>query len=341
MEQNKKTTSPLKPVTSIDVAREAKVSQATVSRVFSMHPNVSVETYNKVIQAANRLGYTPNAIARSLSSKRTNIIAIVTIDFVSPHRSTIISKLSKRFQQEGKQILYFETGLEQDIHTILQQILPYQVDGIVITSASVGAESNKTAIGSDIPIVIFNKHNRTKGIHAVCSDNVESGRMVATYLYERGYRSFAYVGSSMFRVTSNLRRNGFVQRLREFGISDCLCVEGNYTYESGRKAMQTIWEKRKSHLPKAVFCADDLMAIGVLDAARYDYSLRVPEDMAICGFDDIEMASWQGINLTTVHQPIDEMVDETCRYIMEQLHHRDESEGLCLFPCSIKERSTT
>lgn len=342
MGKHEKTLASKKTITSIDVAKLANVSQSTVSRVFSMNSSVNPDTYSKVIAAAEQLGYTPNAIARSLSSNRTNIIAIVTINSVSPHRSRIISKLSRRFHEEEKQILYFETGYEQKIGEILDQIIPYQVDGIVVTSASVMAESKEQIFNYGIPIVIFNKHTRTQGIHSVCSDNVESGRMVASFFVEKGYRSFAFLGSSVFRSTSNLRMQGFVGRLKEYGINECLCIDGNYTYESGRTAMRKLFEIKKGEFPMALFCADDLMALGALDSARNEVSLRVPEDIAICGFDDIEMASWQCFNLTTVHQPIDEMVEETCRYIMARLNNDDNvTDGLQLFRCSIVERGTT
>lgn len=327
-----------KQATSIEVARLANVSQSTVSRAFSNRDNVNPDTYERVMAAAAQLNYTPNALASGLASRKSNIIAIVTIDFITPHRAAIINKLSQRFRQEGKQILYFETTAARRLEDVLAEITRYQVEGVVITSASVIAQEEESQWVPGVPVVIFNKQAHIPGVHVVCSDNVEAGRMVALHFIEKGYQSFGYLGSPKLRLASSLRRQGFVERLREFGIEKCLCLDGECTYEFGREAVRQMVVS--GTLPRALFCADDLTALGVLDELREGFHLRVPEQVAVCGFDDIEMAAWGSYQLTTVHQPLDEMVEEACQTILEHIQDKTVSQALRVFKCHLVKRTT-
>lgn len=328
-----------KPVTSSDVAKAACVSQTTVSRVLNMDSKVKEVTRNKVLNAAMELGYTPNAIARSLTSRKTGIIAIVTISSTNPYFSIITGELSKLFHGAGKQILYFEMDIEQEIDDILYKILQYQVDGVIIISAAVTAKSTDAAIKINVPVVVFNKRSVTPGVHSVCSDNVEAGRMVADFLINKGYTDFSYIGSPTLSSTSSDRLKGFSDRIEEHGYNLCSVAMGDYSYASGGSAMRTIMDGATR--PNAVFCANDLMALGALDMARRELSLRIPEDVAIVGFDDIDIASWAGYSLTTVHQPFAEMAADTFQYLTNNIHDNSVCNTLKLFQCHIVERSTT
>lgn len=328
-----------KPVTSSDVAKAACVSQTTVSRVFNMDNKVKEITRNKVLNVAMELGYTPNAIARSLTSRKTGIIAIVTINSTNPYFSVITGEFSKLFHEAGKQILYFEMDIEQEIDDILYKILQYQVDGVIIISGAITAKSTDAAVKTNVPVVVFNKRSVTPGIHSVCSDNVEAGRMVADFLINKGYTNFAYFGSPTFSSTSSDRLKGYSDRIDEHGYNLPSVVMGDYSYDSGGFCMRAIMSEATR--PIAIFCVNDLMALGALDTARLELSLRIPEDVAIVGFDDIEIASWAGYSLTTVHQPIAEMAAETFHYLTNNVQDTSATKTLKLFQCHIVERSTT
>lgn len=325
-------------VTAYDVAQLARVSQATVSRVFSATSVVKSETKDRVEAAAALLGYTPNAIARGLTSHKTGIIAVVSISSGNPYFSMIISKFYAKFQEAGEQILYFEVEAELELDRLLYKILQYQVDGIVIISAAVTSSSASMVTRVNTPIVVFNKTVSSKEVYVVCSDNVEAGRSVANYFLDRGKKRIACIGSDRFQGTSAGRARGFTERMQERGYELISFQLGDHSYDSGRLAIKKMISENIN--PDAVFCVNDLMAFGAVDALRKELGLRVPEDVAVIGFDDIEPSSWKGYDLTTVHQPIDEMVEASYQYLSKRIDGEPIEPTLQLFNCSIVERGT-
>jgi DNA-binding LacI/PurR family transcriptional regulator len=324
----------------VDVARSARVSQSTVSRVFSGKGNVSLKTADRVTAAARALGYRPNAIARSLTSQRTNIVALVSVRSTHTFYSSIVNGALGRLSRAGRQVLFFQTGFDTGFEDIFQQVLQYKVDALLIVSAAVSSEITRECERAGLPIVVFNRIIRSPGVFSLCSDNPRAGRDVADYLAGRGYRSFAYIGSARrLPDISRDREKGFAGRAAELGI-EMLSVSGDYSYESGRAAMRSILtEGRKVD---AVFASNDLMAMGAMDEARREFGLSIPGDVAVIGFDAIEEGSWKAYSLTTVEQRIDEMLDAACSYLIERLDGQDTGKNgePRLFPCRIVERGT-
>ena len=337
--QEKKRTTPSRAPNSKEVAALAKVSQATVSRVFSGQDNIREETRQKVLEAAKLLGYRPNALARSLTSSRSNLIAVVSLDILNPHHNALINKVTTRIQESGSQTLFFISPVEQQLDQILSQILQYQVDAIIVLSAALSAQMTQECQRVRVPVVVFNKYTINKGLFSVCSDNIEAGWLVANYLYDKGYRHFGFIGTDTIYGTSSDRQKGFTDCLLEKGIHQCLVEKGPYTYEGGHQAMASMLSG--PHRPDAVFCMGDLMALGAMDCIRNDFGLRVPEDVAVVGFDNIDPAGWQSYNLTTVEQKIDAMMDVAFEYLEKKLAGEHVKEGIKLFSCKIIERSST
>jgi len=321
-----------------EVALLANVSQATVSRVFSGQTNIREETRMKVLKAAEELGYRPNAMARGLTLNRSNLIAIVSINVVNPHYNAMINKVADRIQKLAREPLYFVCSEEKKLDEIISQVLQYRVDGIIVLSAAVPSQMVAECEKTQIPVVVFNKYTINNNIMTVCSDNVRAGWMAANYFYDRGHRRFAFIGSDTFLGTSRDRLRGFKDALYEKGIEGFEVEMVPYTYEAGCYAIREILSKDRKI--DAVFCAGDILALGVIDTIKYEYGLRVPEDISIIGFDNIEAASWPPYSLTTFEQQIDKMLDKTFDYLSRKLNGEAVNEGLELFECKIVERNS-
>lgn len=325
-------------VTSKDVAELAKVSQATVSRVFSRNGYVKGATAQRVMEAAKQLGYSPNAIARSLNSKQTDLIAVVTVDFDNPFYQAITSRLSVMIEEMGKQMLLIQSGFETELDQILERVLQYRVDGVVVVSAAISSHMMTRITQINTPLVIFNKQFDSRFFFSVCSDNLDAGAMVADYFWERGYRSFGYISGNILRQTSGNRHKGYVDRLATYGVKECIVANGDYSYQSGCDALLKI--AAQGQLPRAIFCANDLMAFGAMDTVRFDLGLRVPEDVAFVGFDDLQQSSWKNYQLTSVSQPLEEMVEYTRSYLARKLASPEATGGYLLLKCRIHERGS-
>ena len=324
--------------TSIDVAKLAGVSQATVSRAFNPASKMNPSTRQRVLDAASALKYAPDAIARSLISNSTNIVAVIMQNTTNPFYATVLSKLSIRLRSMGKQILFFYLDDEGHMKDLIHQILQYRVDGILITSVTLTSDLADTCVDFGVPVVLFNRYMNTPGIQAVCCDNVQAGRDCADYFFMKGYRSFAFIGGHDEASTSHDRRRGFVSRLEERGIHDCSVINTPFTYEGGRDGFRRLLEQEGT-CPKALFCVSDLVCAGVLDCARFEYNLKVPEDVAVIGFDDIELASYNSYSITSFVQPMDSMIDRVLDLLLSE-DRAPESTNLTLFPCTLKTRGT-
>ena len=326
-------------VTSSDVAMHAKVSQATVSRVFSNSEKVRPEMAEHVLKVARELGYRPNAIARSLTSRQTDMIAVVSVDFHNPFYQTLLMKMYNMISGMGKKMMLIQSPFEQALDSVLNQVMEYQVDGIVVFSAALSANWVNDITNTQTPLVIFNKYFDSRNYFSVCSDNVDAGRLVADYLVEKKFDSFGFISSERLSQTNDYRHKGFVGRLKELGYDRCVIGSGDYSYQSGYEALLSM--KDSGPLPKAIFCVNDLMALGAMDAARGKLGLRIPEDIAFVGFDNLEQADWDAYGLTSVQQPVDEMVSYTENYLQNKFSTPETSGGYILLKCRLVERSST
>ena len=324
-------------VTALDVARLVGVSQPTVSRVFSNVNIVTQETREKVMAAALQLGYKPNAIARSLTSQKTNIVGIVT-RLKQPFFISTLERFTNQLQKSGKQVLLFNNEPDQQLDDVLFRVLQYQVDALIITVATLSSKMADVCARQGTKVLLFNRYILGSEVSAVCCDNVESGRMVANYLLDTGHRRFAFLSGSEKVSTSLDRRKGFSDRLKERGISDLIIECGEYTYASGSELAKRLF--LLDNPPDAIFCANDIMAIGAMDTIRYDLGLRIPEDVSIIGFDDIQESSWPTYSLTTVHQPLEKMVDAGMEVLLNSMENQDSQPILQLFKGEIVQRST-
>src|SRR5919202_5990786 len=175
-----------RPVTSNEVARLAGVSQSTVSRVFSANSRVADETTAKVMRAAKTLGYQPNVIARSLSTRRTDMVGIVMAEITSPFYPYVLEKFTERLHELGKRVLLFSTGPHHDVDETIQDVLKYQVDGLIIANATLSSALVSECAQRGTPLFLFNRYVRGAHASAVCCDNIAGGQLVAEMLWAAG-----------------------------------------------------------------------------------------------------------------------------------------------------------
>jgi DNA-binding LacI/PurR family transcriptional regulator len=292
-------------VTAEDVARTLGVSQSTISRAFSTTASISDAMKLRVIKAANKLGYQPNVIARSLITRRTNMVAIVMANLVDPFYPVVLDELVQQVQAAGFQTLLFVPSAGQKTDDIVPNLLQYQVDAIILTSATISSAMARVCAARDTPVVSFNRYVPGLKIHAVSSDNVAGARQVADYLVATGHERLAFISAQRDATTNRDRRSGFLSRLKQLKMDSCLQEEGGeFSYEAGYAAAKRLL--RRGARPDALFFASDVMAFGGIDAAR-EIGLSIPGDLSIVGYDDVPMAALPSYGLTTIQQPVREM----------------------------------
>jgi DNA-binding LacI/PurR family transcriptional regulator len=296
----------------------AGVSQAAVSRTFTPGASVSEKTRAKVLAAAEQLGYRPNVIARSLIRKSTNMIGLVVMRFTNPFYARMIRDFTRALQDLGYWTMLLNIAEAEEVEQALPTALQYQVDGLIITSATLSSTLAKACARSGTPVVLFNRYASSDDVHVVRCDNVLGGRLVADALLDAGHQRLAYIAGEEGSSTNRDREQGFVKRLRERGQTLAFRESaGDYTYESGYAAAQRLLQEEGP--PDGIFCASDLIAMGALDLARCELRCQVPGDISVIGFDDIPMAAWPGYHLTTVRQPVEEMVQATIQVLVQAI----------------------
>ena len=306
-------------VTSIDVAKEAGVSQSAVSRVFSQSGSASAQTAQKVHQAAKKLGYRPNILARSLITGKTRIIGVIVAYLENHFYPEALEKLSYELQQQGYHLLMFmASNQEDDIEDVVHEILDYQVDGIITASVSLSSKLAEKIQKAAIPIVMFNRTDDLSHANSVTSNNYKGGMGVAEYFVKSGHQKISYIAGWEGASTQRDREKGFVDGLAKFGRTLHSRALGNYKHEDAVRAAHALFST-DDH-PDAVFVCNDHMAFAVMDVIRFDYGLSIPKDVAIIGYDDVPPASWGAYSLTTMRQPTDEMVKACVTTLLDSIN---------------------
>jgi DNA-binding LacI/PurR family transcriptional regulator len=299
---------PKMKVTSIEVAEAAGVHQSTVSRAFDPDTTMAKATREKVLAVAREMGYSPNVIARSLSTQRTNIIGVILGNLaISLFYPPLLDNLTRRLQQVGKQVMLFKSPPERTVDEVLPRLLGYQVDALVIASTIPGNEIIEESARLGRPVIMLNRFAPGTSANAVCCNNEEGGRMIADFLLDGRHERIAYLSGIKTSSTNQMREEGFYKRLNERGYDLVIREEGVWSYDSGKQAARRLLSMDDP--PDAIFCATDISALGFLETARFEMGVRVPEDISVVGFDDIISASWPSYSLTTYRQPVDQMID--------------------------------
>ena len=310
--------------TSLDVARLAGVSQSAVSRCFTAGASVSDAMRNKVQEAARKLGYQPNAHARSLITGRSRIIGLVLSHIENLFYPAVLEQLAQRLQQDGYHLLIFiSDGHNAD--DLVGEILQYKVDGIVLGATTLSSALAQRCADASIPVVLFNRimaEGSAGSVSSVRSDNVGGGREIARFLVAGGHRRIAYLAGREDSSTNLERERGFREGLAEAGQRIYARAIGNYDVLQARQATRDLFAQAEQR-PDAVFVASDQMAIAVLDTLRHELGLAVPRQGSVVGFDNVPQAAWESYALTTFEQPVQPMVEATVELLQSYLRGDD------------------
>ncbi len=310
-------------VTSHEVAALAGVSRSAVSRTFTPGASVSAATREKVLAAAAELGYRPNALARSLIVRSTQLIGLVMAEWENPFYTRMLRQFSERLQGEGYQLLLMTSSSESDVDDVARRLLQYQVDGLIVVSARPSAAFVTECEATAVPLVLVNRHPPAAGASSVTCDNAQIGRDIVRLLIDAGYRRLALVRGDP-KVMTGVERTDAIQA--SVAASKHTRVVADRTdclgYAAGRRAIAELWQA--DDRPDAVICSSDPTALGILDGARRDLHIDVPGDLAVVGLGDIPQAGWAAYGLTTVHLPIDEMIELAVQDLLSRLSDAEQ-----------------
>ena len=325
-------------VTLKDVAERAGVSRSAVSRAFTDGASVSEGMRRRVEKAAVELGYTPNALASSLTTGRTRLIGLVSNNFHNPIFLEVFDLFTRGLQYRGLRPLLVNLTDETDPVHSLRMLRQYSVDGVIVASSTLTSEFSQAFRHAGMPVVhSFGRLSRSPQVHVVGVDNVECGRIAARELLARGYTRIAFMGGPVTATSTQDRLEGFQSELAmHTGIEVSHTFADNYSFEAGRREMLRLLQGTPA---EAYFCGDDVLSIGALSAIA-DAGLRVPEDVGILGLNDMEMAGWENIALTTIRQPVRQIISSSIELIVAMLEEPDRYPEARLFPSSVVERKT-
>jgi LacI family transcriptional regulator len=290
-----------------DIAKKAGVSRSTVSRVVNEHPNVRDEVRTRVWEVIRSTGYHPNAAARTLASQRSWMIGMVlprsvSFFFTDPYYPHLTQGIAQACNQYNYTLSLFIVGSKEDEEKIFPRISRRGLlDGILLQSAQHGDRLIDRLLNSNIPLLIVGRPFHSNGISYIDIDNVKAAHQAVSHLIQTGYKRIGTITGPMNSTAGLDRKAGYLKALEEQGwpIDPTLIVEGDFTEESGYNGMKHLFAAQ----PDAIFAASDIMASGAMRAAR-EAGLRIPDDIAYVGFDDLPLATHERPLLTTVHQPV-------------------------------------
>lgn len=309
-----------KNVTASDIARVTGFSQSTVSRALSNKQVVASRTRDIIAKAAEDMGYQPNVVARSLITGRSRMIGLITADIKNPFYPEVIEKFVSSLRGKGFYVLFVNATTSEIQEEDIRPLLEYKVEGVIVTAAQLTSSIVAWLRKYGISTVLFNRYTEEYECGAICCDNLYGGESVADFLIRSGHRRLAFIAGESDTSTSKDRQLGFENRIRREGLPPPVLEQGHYSYDGAYEAALRLF--RRGDSLDAIFCANDIMALGAIDAAR-SMNMKIPDDISVVGFDDIAAAAWPSYSLTTVRQPVDEMVDATVHRLVRQMEGDD------------------
>lgn len=327
-------------VTLADVAERAKVSTSAVSRTFKPGgAPVSKKTKTRILKAAEELGFRPNMLARSLMTGRSAMIALVSNSFENPYVMKILDAFTIELQHRNLRPLVFNLSHNYDRREVVSLMAQYQIDGVLIASSTIDPGFIDNISKEHIPTVIaFGRAVGEAPVSAAFVDNVQGGRLAASELLRRGYRRMGFIGAPEFVTTTRDRLTGFREALHAEKLQPVAIVHGeDYSHESGRLAARKLLETHPDI--DALFCADDLLGMGALDAIRVDLGRQVPET-GVIGFNDITMASWPAYDLTTFRTHTEQVVANAIDMLEAQIENGPKPRETRMTACELVVRGS-
>ena len=325
-------------VTLKDVAERAGVSRSAVSRAYTGGASVAKQTRRKIEKAAEELGYSPNVLASSLTTGRTKLIGLVSNNFHNPIFLQVFDQFTKGLQDRGLRPLLVNLSDEVEPENSVRMLRAYSVDAVIVASSTLPesfAEGFQTA---GVPVVhSFGRHLEDPKVNVLGIDNIEAGRLAAQTLIARGYKRVGFMGGPETATSTQDRYRGFIEEMRRNPqIEVTSSFAKKYAFDAGRAEMLRLLSGTPA---EAYFCGDDVLSIGALSAIQSS-NLSVPGDIGLLGLNDMEMAQWENINLTTIHNPLNEIVAASIELVEGMLADEARPPEARLFACHVVERGT-
>jgi DNA-binding LacI/PurR family transcriptional regulator len=302
--------------TSYDVAERAGVSQSAVSRCYSPTASIAPATRERIMQAANELGYSPNALAQALISRRTNLVAVIISRLTSLYYPEVLAELTERLLSRNIRVLLFSLHAESEVDEVLDQVWRHSVDG-VICAARLSDAQIQMFEHRHVPLVLYNRVSGTASAASVCCDSVAGERDLIGKLLSAGHKRFGIIAGPTDSYVGEERRVAALEALRSAGIVDVPVVRGDFSYESGGAGLRELMAERDDF--DAVVCVNDLMAIGAIDVGRETFNLQIPDDLSVVGFDGSGPATWSSYRVTSVRQPVRRMTEAAVTMLVERI----------------------
>ena len=329
-------------VTIYDVAREANVSMATVSRVVNGNPNVKPTTRKKVLEVIERLGYRPNAVARGLASKRTTTVGVIIPDI----SSTFFAELARGIEDIATMYNYniilsnSDQNKDKEFH-LLNTMLGKQVDGMIFMSGNVTKEHVEEFRKSSVPIVLAGSIEEAGEIPSVNIDYEQAAYDATTYFIKNGHTKIGYVFGPLHEPINGVKKmNGYKRALEEAGISfnEDYVFEGDYTYESGIEAAEKLLELEDK--PTAICVGTDEMAVGVVHGLQ-DHGYKIPDDFEIIAANNTRLSSMVRPQLTSIIQPLYDIGAVAMRLLTKYMNKEDVDDHVVVLPHRVEFRNST
>jgi LacI family transcriptional regulator len=323
--------------TSHDVALAAGVSQPTVSRALRGDPSVAEATRQRVLAAAETLGYVPSERGRSLSTRRSGRIGVVVEDLANPFYFELLDALHDRLERSDNRMVVLTPGRGDPER--LERLVDGSTDGVVLTTTLLDSQLPARLLDRRFPFVLLNRIVDDVAADSCSVANVDGAATIAAALVRHGHHDIAAVFGPSNTSTGRDREIGFRQELDKHGIvlRPELTRRGPFAHETGHRAIRELLSNRPR--PTAVFCANDVIAIGALNAARA-LAIGVPDELSIVGFDDIAMAAWEVFRLTTVRQNLQAMCETAIDLLLARISEPDRPPQQQVLPARLVRRAT-
>lgn len=318
-----------------DVAAHAGVSRALVSLVMRDSPRVSDRSREKVLASANQLGYRPNAWARNLASGQTNTIGVMLNDLHNPYFTELAEGVAATAAESGMELL-ITSGWQREAgeHAAIDTLLNLRIDGMVLGAARFSDEVFET-VAAQTPTVAVANFGRHPGMDTVCNDEAHGSELVVEHLTSLGHTRIAHIDAGNAPGAPE-RRRGFMKSMSDRGLAP-IVFDGDFNERAGHSAAEQLMQLKEP--PTAIFAANDLSATGVLAHLR-TIDARVPEDVAVVGYDDTLLAGLGALSLTTVHQPRQLFGQRATELLLERIGGRTESKHELIQPRLVVRSST-
>lgn len=300
-------------ITADDVAALAGVSRWTVNRAFKKEASISPKSREKVMNAAKELGYVPDLLATSLATDRTNLVALLVDDFANPHKLIMMERLTRILRKNGYDTLLVNTSDEEDASAALLNASQRRVDAAVLIGVSFNDQSLEAALGAKRvkKLIIFARMSSNDNTISVCCDDRAAMIAITQHVLDSGYRKPFFIAGPQTQSAHLQRKETFLSQWEQATNTrpQFASVERYDPQLAYDLVAEYLRNAPESERPDVLVCENDALAMGAIDAIRFEFGLRVPEDIAVTGFDNLPQASSPHYELTTYRQPLTDMAE--------------------------------